>query len=142
MNVAGIIEKDFDLFTIILHEQPNEGNTIIEKLERISELPGYVFVLLTPDDIGAENTQSLDIANASIADLNFNFKCRARQNVILELGYFLGKLGRRRVCCLYTGNIDIPSDILGVLYLQFKTSVTECYREIKRELITAGFRIK
>ena len=65
---------------------------------------------LTPDDVG----------NAKDASSNFNR--RARQNVIMELGYFMGKLGRDRVCALYKGNVELPSDYQGVLYLDMEDS--------------------
>ncbi len=88
---------------IILHEKPNEGRTIIEKLEYNSSVD-FAVVLLTPDDVGAVAT-SADSMNP-----------RARQNVVLELGYFIGKLGRDRVCALHRGSVELPSDILGVVY--------------------------
>ena len=128
LELARLLEKDFKLIALILHEQSNKGNTIIEKLERVSEYPGYVFVVLTPDDLGCESSNNHE----------FEPRPRARQNVILELGYFLGRLGRNKVCCLYKSNVEIPSDINGVLYLPFKESVTECYQDIMRELRSAN----
>lgn len=95
----------FDLKVTILREQPNEGRTIIEKFEDFSDV-GFAVILLTPDDIGG-------IKNTPIDKLN----PRARQNVILELGYFLGKLGRKRVCSLYQEGVEIPSDFSGVLFV-------------------------
>lgn len=92
------------LESIVLHEQPDKGRTIIEKFEQSAEV-GYAVVLLTPDDIGS--TAKSDIPSA-----------RARQNVIFELGYFAGKLGRGRVCLLKKGNIEIPSDLFGVVYTE------------------------
>jgi predicted nucleotide-binding protein len=102
-SVARFIEK-LDLHPVILHEQPNAGRTIIEKFEDYSNV-GFTIVLLTPDDIGAPQ------------DRPEEGKLRARQNVILELGYFLGKLGRSRVCVLYKEDVEIPSDYRGVLYV-------------------------
>lgn len=104
-SVARFLEK-LDLRPIILHEQPNKGRTIIEKFEAHSDV-GFAVVLLTPDDVGAVKAEA-DRVNP-----------RARQNVILELGYFTGKLGRARVCALYTGEVEIPSDIHGVIYIRF-----------------------
>ncbi|MGB8035837.1 MAG: nucleotide-binding protein, partial [Nitrososphaeraceae archaeon] len=75
------------LTPIILHEQANEGRTVVEKFESYASDVGYAFILLTPDDVGGKDKAEL--------------KPRARQNVILELGYFMGKLGRDRVCGLY-----------------------------------------
>jgi predicted nucleotide-binding protein len=97
-GVARYLEK-LGLEAIILHEQPNKGLTIIEKFEAYSDVP-FAVVLLTPDDQGPAGSPP-----------------RARQNVILELGYFLGKLGRSRVCALYKDGTDIPSDFQGVLFV-------------------------
>jgi hypothetical protein len=92
---------------IILHERPNAGRTIIEKFEVYSDDIAFAVVLLTPDDVGSE-------AGDPWEDL----KPRARQNVILELGFFIGTLGRTRVCALHKGNVELPSDYQGVLYVE------------------------
>lgn len=94
---------------IILHEQPNEGNTIIEKFEKNADVY-FAVVLLTPDDIGYPTGKS----EAS--------KSRARQNVVFELGYFISRLGRRRVCALHKGEIEIPSDYHGIIYVPLDDS--------------------
>ncbi|MCB9887056.1 MAG: nucleotide-binding protein [Planctomycetes bacterium] len=88
---------------IILHEQPNGGRTIIEKFEAYSDV-AFAVVLLTPDDVGG--LKGTDAQEP-----------RARQNVILELGFFLGRLGRARVCALYVDGVQIPSDYDGVLFV-------------------------
>lgn len=103
-KVARYVEK-LDIEATILHEQPNRGQTIIEKFETHAREAGYAIVLLTPDDIGAARDKANDL------------KPRARQNVILELGYFMGKLGRNRVCVLYRGNVELPSDMHGIVYV-------------------------
>lgn len=103
-QVARFLTK-LDLEPIILHEQPSGGRTIVEKLEAHSAV-AFALVLLTPDDIGHPKDQP---ENASL---------RARQNVILELGLFLGALGRSRVCALYKGDdMEIPTDYQGVIYV-------------------------
>ena len=89
---------------IILHEKPNKGQTIIEKFEHYSNV-GFAIVLMTADDEGKSNRSQAYLP-------------RSRQNVILELGYFMAKLGRNRVCALYEKGVEIPSDILGVLYIE------------------------
>ncbi|MEK2600040.1 nucleotide-binding protein [Burkholderia arboris] len=87
---------------VILHEQANQGRTVIEKIEAESDVK-FAVVLLTPDDVGR-----------SVKD--DELKPRARQNVLLELGYFIGKLGRDKVCALKRGTVDIPSDFAGVVW--------------------------
>lgn len=68
-------------------------------------------------------------------------KNRARQNVILELGYFVGKIGRDRVCCLHKGDLELPSDVHGVVYKKFNESIEECYEDIINELKAADYEI-
>lgn len=102
-TVARFISQ-LGLDPIILHEQPSQGRTIIEKFENHSDV-GYAIVLITPDDIGS-----------SIKEPE-NTRQRARQNVVFEFGYFLGKLGRRKVAGLVKGDIEVPSDYSGVLYI-------------------------
>ena len=104
-TVARFLEK-IDLYPIILHEQANKGQTIIEKFEEYSDV-SYAVVLMSPDDVGNS------ISNKD----NLNF--RARQNVIFELGYFFGKLGRKNVCALLNGDIERPSDYDGIIYIGF-----------------------
>jgi len=113
---------------VILREQPNAGKTIIEKFGDFADV-GYAIVLLTPDDRGAE------------ASLPFEKqRPRARQNVIFELGYFIGKLGRDRVTALYAPNVEIPSDYSGVLFTG-KDDRGAWRLELARELKAAGFPI-
>lgn len=102
-SVARFVEK-LDLHAIILHEQPNEGRTIIEKFEDYSNV-GFAIIILTPDDIGGPRNKP------------GKQKPRARQNVIFELGYFVGKLDRSSVCALYKEDVEMPSDYDGVLYI-------------------------
>jgi predicted nucleotide-binding protein len=109
---------------IILAEQTHHGRTIIEELEYRSKTCSFVFVLMTPDDIvGSGETKSAR---------------RARQNVILELGWFMGRLGRENVILMSQGDIELPSDVLGVLYLEFKTDVHEVAAEISKQLRDVG----
>jgi predicted nucleotide-binding protein len=122
-NVARVIEK-LKLNPIILNEQSNEGLTIIEKFEKYSNV-SFAVVLLTYDDFG--NSKSNDKRNK-----------RARQNVILELGYFIAKLGRQNVMPLYEDDVELPSDISGVLYTKIDNSENWKFRLVK-ELKTAGF---
>ena len=102
-TVARFLEH-LNLKPIILHEQPNQGRTIIEKFEQHAHV-GFAVALLTPDDVGALQEDAR------------NLKPRARQNVIFEFGYFIGRLGRNRVCALTKGDVEIPSDYDGVIYI-------------------------
>ena len=124
--MARFLEK-LGIQAIILHEMISGGGTIIEKLECHSDV-GFAVVLLTPDDVGA------------IANSEDRLKSRARQNVILELGYFVGKLGRNRVCALLKGDIEIPSDMLGVAYVPMNDS-NGWHLNLGKELRGAGFGI-
>jgi len=120
--------NSLDLKVIILREQANKGRTIIEKFEDYSNVI-FSIVLLTGDDRGGEK------------DLNFdNLKLRARQNVILELGYFLGKLGRKKVCSLFEEGIDIPSDYSGVLFIPIDNKGS-WKLELAREIKASGINI-
>lgn len=122
--VARFLEK-IELRPTILSEQPNKGRTIIEKFEAHAEV-GFAVVLLTPDDEGC--------AKGSPP------QPRARQNVILELGYFIGKLGRARVCALKSAGLEIPSDILGVVWTEYDPN-GGWQRGLANELQAAGYEI-
>jgi predicted nucleotide-binding protein len=139
---------------IVLHEQPSSGKTVVEKLENYSDV-GYAFVILTPDDglFNLQETEKLleEIDSKKIGNyhkerlyLDSFFKMLrkvARQNVILELGYFMGLLGRNKVCCLYTGNLVLPSDIHGIVYVPFKNSVEDAKDMIVKELRACGYKV-
>lgn len=124
--VARFIEK-LGLEAVIIHEKPSKGRTIIEKFSDYSEVH-FAIVLLTADDIGKEKGSSED------------FKDRARQNVIFELGYFIGKLSRSRVCALYEEGVEIPSDYQGVIFILLDPKERWKY-DIVRELLAAGFDV-
>jgi Predicted nucleotide-binding protein containing TIR -like domain len=124
-TVARFIEK-LDLKPIILHEQPNAGRTIIEKFVDYTNV-GFTIVLITPDDVGAPANQK------------DHLQPRARQNVIFELGFFLGKLGRDRVCALYKEGVEIPSDYKGVLFVSMDESDWKSL--LAREIKEAGISV-
>ena len=110
---------------IVLHEQPNQGRTIIEKFEDYARV-GYAVVLLTPDDKCISETGDCTL--------------RARQNVILELGYFIGQLGRKYTCALLKGDVEVPSDYDGVLYVKMDDG--EGWKaQLVGELKGAGFDV-
>ena len=102
IDVARFLEK-MGIEPIILHEQASQGKTIIEKIEEYSNV-GYGIVLYTPCDKGG------------LASCDDNqLKPRARQNVVFEHGYLIGKLGRDRVCALMKDEVEYPNDISGIL---------------------------
>ena len=123
-EVARFVEK-LDLDAIILHEQASSGNTIIEKIEENSNV-GFGIVLYTPCDIGAKKEEKP------------NLKDRARQNVVFEHGYLIGKIGRRNVCALVKGNIEKPNDISGVVYI---STSEEWKLSLAKELRNSGYKI-
>ncbi len=126
LAVARFIEK-LGLTPTILHEKPNKGRTIIEKFHDYSDV-GFAVVLMTPDDIGAS------------ADDEKNLKHRARQNVILELGFFLGKLDRKHVCALYKEGVEMPSDYDGVLFIPMDKN-DGWKLSLAREIRAAGIKV-
>lgn len=102
-TVARFLHK-LDLQPVILHEKPNQGRTIIEKFEAHSDVD-FAVVLFTGDDEGYPRGRPEDV------------KLRARQNVVLELGFFMAKLGRANVCVLHSEALEMPSDYSGVVYI-------------------------
>jgi hypothetical protein len=123
-SVARFLEK-IGFEPIILHEQANRGRTVIEKVEAHGDV-GFAVVLLTPDDEGCVRGGSLEP--------------RARQNVLLELGYFIGRLGRDHVCALKRGELEIPSDFAGVVW-ELMDSSGGWKQALARELKAAGHYI-
>lgn len=111
---------------IILNEQANKGRTIIEKVEANADV-GFAVVLLTPDDLGRAKGD---------ADL----EPRARQNVLLELGYFMAHLGRDKVCALRRGDVSIPSDFAGVVW-EVMDDAGGWKQKLARELDAAGHTV-
>ena len=130
---------ELGLTPIILHDQPNKGRTLMEKFEEEASDVGYAFVIMTPDDFGIECKLHEEIQKG----IKQGGLChRPRQNVVMELGFFYGKLGRNRVCCLVKGDIEKPSDISGIVYLPFINRVDEVYRDMVRELRALGYALK
>ena len=122
--------RRWDLEPIILDQQASGGQTIIEKLEEYGADVGYAIVLATPDDEGKAKAET-------------TYKSRVRQNVVLELGMFLAKLGRNRVAILLKEAADFerPSDIQGLIYIPFQNKVDEVSISLIRELSRQGYKI-
>ena len=117
LEIARFIETKLQKQAIILHEMASEGKTIIEKFEKHSEVD-FAVALWTADDLGKTKTEE-------------DLKYRARENVVYETGYFAGKLGRGRVIVLRENNVAIPSDLLGVIYIELSGEWKE---ELRKEI--------
>ena len=124
--VARVLEQ-LELEPIILQEQPDQGRTIIEKFEDYAQV-GFAVILCTPDDVGALESEQ------------HHLRPRPRQNVVLEWGFFLGKIGRNRVCALTKGDVEIPSDYAGVIYIHLDDAGAWQIRLVG-ELQSAGFPV-
>ncbi len=103
--VARVLDR-LELEPIILHEQPDKGRTIMEKFEDYADV-GFAVVLITGDDVGGDRSAGPAA-----------YRPRARQNVLVEMGSFLGRLGRPKVCVLYEAGVELPSDYSGVLFTE------------------------
>lgn len=126
VKAARFVEK-LGLEAIILHEKASSGRTIIEKIEHYSDV-GFAIVLYTPDDIG--NVKGMD------GDLNG----RARQNVVFEHGYLIGKLGRENVTALVEGSVELPNDISGVVYIKLDEH-SAWHLQLAKEMKQSGYDI-
>jgi len=126
-GVARFLEQ-LGVAPVILQEQINRGMTVIEKFEDFADRAGFAVVLMTPDDYGYPVSAEEEK------------KHRPRQNVVLELGYFAAKLGRERTFVLTKGSIEMPSDVLGLVYEPMDRS--EGWKlKLARELKAAGFDV-
>lgn len=126
-GVARLLSR-LGLTPTILHERPNQGRTIVEQFEDYADVD-FAVVLLTVDDRGGKIDEPFEAQRP-----------RARQNVWLELGFFLGRLGRARVCALYRKGVEIPSDYQGVLLVELDDAGAWRYR-LAEELRAAGYQV-
>jgi predicted nucleotide-binding protein len=120
--------------TIVLEKEGDAGQTVVEKFEREAARCEYALIICSPDDEGRLRTKSKKTGPAA----NDGLRPRARQNVVLELGYFLAQLGRKNVFMLHTGGIEQPSDLAGVIY---QPGNSNWQQKLVRELRDAGFVI-
>jgi predicted nucleotide-binding protein len=118
--------ESLGLKAIILHEQASAGSTIIEKIEAYSNV-GFAIVLYTPCDLGKAKDED-------------EFNSRARQNVVFEHGYLMGKIGRKNVCALVKSQVEKPNDISGVVYIDMDDNGAWKIAIIK-EMKSAGYEI-
>jgi predicted nucleotide-binding protein len=126
-TVARYVER-LGLDPLILHEQVNRGCTIIEKFERNAAQASFAIVLMSGDDEGGP------VNSPKQRNL------RARQNVVVELGYFTALLGRSNVCVLVSDGVEIPSDYLGVVYTKYDAA-GGWKLDLARELVSAGYEV-
>ena len=125
LQVAEFVERITGERPVILHEQADSGRTIIEKFEEHASEAGFAIILLTADDEGKAKGAT-------------HLNPRARQNVVFEFGYFMAKLGRGRVVALHEAGVELPSDVIGVLY---KSLAGNWYTELAREIKAADIEI-
>ena len=125
-QVARQISEKFGLRPVILHERPNKGRSLITKFQEEADGIGFAIVLMSPDDEGG-------LAGAD------SFSKRARQNVVFELGFFIGKLGPSRVAALVKGDVERPSDFDGVVYISYDQEDWKV--KLGQELKEAGYAI-
>lgn len=125
-KVARFVEK-MGLEAIILHEKASSGRTIIEKIEHYSDV-GFAIVLYTPDDVGNVKTKAEALNR------------RARQNVVFEHGYLIGRLGRENVAALVTGHLELPNDISGVVYIALDEA-SAWQLQLAKEMKQSGYDI-
>jgi hypothetical protein len=121
-EITSILQK-LGLEGILLEDTPIAAMTIMEKLETYSNV-GYAIVVLD-----RSLTQDRLLA-------------RGWQNIIFEFGYFVGLIGRDRVCCLIQEGVDLPSEIAGIRYLRFHESISEVMDNLIRELRVAGYKVR
>jgi len=112
--VARFLETRVGLSVIILSERPNQGRSILTKFQEEAGGAAYAVILMTPDDLGQLRPGLLPVGVAPAAPAP-----RSRQNVIFEMGFFIGQLGTDRVCALVPPGVERPSDYDGIVYVPF-----------------------
>lgn len=117
------IIRDFNLNPIILRDQANKGRTLIQKFEEEAKNIAYAFVIYTPDDDVIKQSEEYQ---------------QARPNVIFELGWFCSNIGKENVSILHKKNTKIPSDLAGIVTIEYENRIEDKYKEIMRELKASG----
>jgi predicted nucleotide-binding protein len=126
LRLERLLKERYKLHPIILADAASKGLTLIEKFEAVAKDASYSVALMTPDDLVAAGTGSV---------------AQARPNVIFELGWFYGRLGRSRVTILMKKGTQIHSDLNGIVRIEFVDKVDECIVEFERELRGAGMLV-
>mgnify|MGYP001407079851 CR=1 FL=1 len=122
-ELRDLLEDQLHLSTIVLKEEPGAGEALIRKFEEFADECCYAFAILTPDDFVQKKGKSY---------------FQARPNVLLELGWFYGRYGRDRVCIIKRANMEMPSDLAGILSIDFHNDISEGFVKIQSELQKAG----
>lgn len=125
-QIARLVEQSTEMKATILHEQPNAGRTILEKFEEYADRAAFAVALFTGDDSGAA--------------VGEEGRPRARQNVVFELGFFFGKLGRARTAILIEDEVERPSDIHGLVYIPLDERAA-WHLPLLKEFQTAGIPV-
>jgi predicted nucleotide-binding protein len=119
-NEVALFLGKIGLEEIILHQRPNRGRNLLTKFQEEAEGASFAIILMTPDDDGGLAAGPL--------------QKRARQNVVFELGFFIGKLGTPRVAALVLPGLEKPSDFDGICWIEFGRGANwknELARELK-----------
>lgn len=122
-ELRDLLEDKLELETLVLKEEPGAGTTLIRKFEDHAHECGYAFALVTPDDFVEKDGKSY---------------FQARPNVLFELGWFYGHFGRDRVCIVKKAGTELPSDLAGILSIDFHKDISEGYSKIQDELTKVG----
>jgi predicted nucleotide-binding protein len=126
-QVARFVDRSTGREAVILHEQANQGRTLLEKFEHHAHATSFAVVLLTADDEGRRVGDD-------------ELRPRGRQNVVLELGFFLSRLGRDHVVVVLDPGVETPSDIAGLVYVTLDEGGV-WKQKLSRELQTAGISV-
>jgi len=123
LRLEKMLRERWGIDPIILNAEPSKGRTLIEKFEQEAQRATYAMILFTPDDL-------IEVAGTQYA--------QARPNVIFELGWFFGRLGRQKVCILFKKGTKIHSDLDGIMRIEFNETVNEKLVDIEKELKNVG----
>jgi len=124
LELKELLEEEAGITAVLMAREPHRGRTLAEKFEEEAAECGFAFAVFTPDD-------------AVRSDQGGEYE-QMRPNVLFELGWFCGRIGRDRTCILYKTPAQIPSDLLGRGHHEFRDSVREVWLEIEQELRAAG----
>jgi predicted nucleotide-binding protein len=123
-ELRDLLEKKLNLECIIMKEQSNKGDSVIEKFERTAKDCGYAFAILSPDDVVENNGTTY---------------FQARPNVLFEMGWFFGRYGRRNLCIIKHEDTKMPSDLDGIISLEYSKNISSIYLDMEQELKAVGF---